>query len=78
MRQRPRAINDRPYKELSTVVCRNNKMEWQRRKAIKESAGQDASVEKMKVREWQLKAKDFTEQTGLKRDYIRERAALQK
>jgi Phage minor capsid protein 2. len=51
---------------------------WKRRQAVKEAAGVDAITEKKKVREGQLRLKDFTEQTGLKRDYSRERIVNEK
>lgn len=50
-----------------------NVRKWKRKQKVKEAADLDSSIEKIKVREWQLKAKDFVGQTGLRRDYVRER-----
>ena len=42
-----------------------------------EAAGLDSSAAKSKVREWQAAQRDFIRQTGLTRDYFRERAGNQ-
>ncbi|MBN1535953.1 MAG: phage minor capsid protein [Anaerolineales bacterium] len=47
--------------------------EWKRREEALKAAGLDASEETAKVREWQAKMRDFTKQTGLYRQYERER-----
>ena len=46
---------------------------WKRREKMKDAAGFDASVEKLKVSEWQDRATDFVRQTKLQRQFIRER-----
>lgn len=52
-----------------------NVRDWIRKQKVKEAAGIDATEEKLKVREWRSRVKDFTDQTDLKRDYNRERVA---
>lgn len=46
---------------------------WKRRAMCVEAVGGDASAELKKVREWQSKARDFCKQTGIQRDYMREK-----
>lgn len=50
---------------------------WKREASAMEAAGLDSSAAKSKVREWQAVQRDFIEQTGLTRDYFRERAGNQ-
>lgn len=66
-----------PYYDATQILRKleRNVREWKKRQKVKEAAGLDTSAEKRKVREWQLKAKSFTDQTGIKRDYSRERIA---
>lgn len=49
--------------------------EWKREAGAFEAAGMDASYARGKVREWQARQRDFIRQTGLRRDYFRERVA---
>lgn len=46
--------------------------EWKRRRDVLTAAGQDASAETAKVKEWQARMRDFTKQTGLQRQPERE------
>jgi hypothetical protein len=46
---------------------------WKRQEEALKAAGLDASAETAKVREWQARMRDFTKQTGLYRQYERER-----
>lgn len=46
---------------------------WKRQEGALKAAGLDASGETAKVREWQARARDFTRQTGLRRQPERER-----
>jgi len=50
---------------------------WKREAGAIEAAGLDNSAANLKVREWQARQRDFMEQTGLRRDYFRERAGKQ-
>lgn len=50
---------------------------WKREASALEAAGQDSSKAVGKVREWQARQRDFIDQTGLQRDYFRERAGAQ-
>ena len=50
---------------------------WKREASAMEAAGLDSSAAKSKVREWQAAQRDFIRQTGLTRDYFRERAGNQ-
>ncbi|NLL92518.1 MAG: hypothetical protein GX222_08960 [Ruminococcaceae bacterium] len=50
---------------------------WKREKGAYEAAGLDSSFASGKVREWQARQRDFISQTGLRRDYFRERAEKQ-
>ncbi|MDL2273441.1 phage minor capsid protein [Oscillospiraceae bacterium OttesenSCG-928-G22] len=50
---------------------------WKREASALDSAGQDNSAAKAKIREWQARQRDFIEQTDLRRDYFRERAGAQ-
>lgn len=50
---------------------------WKREASAMEAAGFDSSAAKSKVREWQAVQRDFINQTGLTRDYFRERAGNQ-
>jgi hypothetical protein len=48
---------------------------WKKRAATKEAAGLDNSAEKKKVSEWQAKQRTHLNETGLTRQYTRERIA---
>lgn len=50
---------------------------WKREEGAMDAAGLDSSTAKAKVREWQAAQRDFIDQTGLTRDYFRERAGAQ-
>lgn len=50
---------------------------WKREASAMEAAGLDNSAAVGKVREWQAAQRDFLDQTGLRRDYFRERAGAQ-
>ncbi|MGI6361784.1 MAG: phage minor capsid protein [Bacillota bacterium] len=50
---------------------------WKREGSAYDAAGLDNSFAKGKVREWQARQRDFISQTGLSRDYFRERAGVQ-
>lgn len=50
---------------------------WKRESGALEAAGVDNATAKDKVREWQAVQRDFIDQTGLRRDYFRERAGKQ-
>lgn len=50
---------------------------WKREADAMEAAGLDNSYAVKKVRTWQAEQRDFINQTGLKRDYFRERAGKQ-
>lgn len=50
---------------------------WKREQAGLDAAGLDSSAARQKVREWQAQQRDFIRQTGLPRDYFRERAGKQ-
>ncbi len=50
---------------------------WKREASAMDAAGLDSSAAKSKVREWQATQRDFISQTGLTRDYFRERAGKQ-
>ncbi|MCL2670518.1 MAG: phage minor capsid protein [Clostridiales bacterium] len=50
---------------------------WKREASAMEAAGVDSSYAQAKVREWQARQRDFVSQTGLTRDYFRERAGKQ-
>lgn len=50
---------------------------WKREASAMEAAGLDSSAAKEKIREWQGRQRDFTNQTGLRRDYFRERGGAQ-
>lgn len=50
---------------------------YKREAAGLEAAGEDARAVRGKIREWQAKQRDFVNQTGLRRDYFRERAGKQ-
>ncbi|MDO4541487.1 MAG: phage minor capsid protein [Bacillota bacterium] len=54
-----------------------NIRKWKRETAALEAAGEDSSFAESRVRQWQAVQRDFTAQTGLKRDYFRERAGKQ-
>lgn len=64
-----------PYYEATQMQRRLERgvREWKKRQKVKEAAGIDASAEKIKVREWQSRVREFAEQTGLSRQYTRER-----
>lgn len=50
---------------------------WKRETDALDAAGLDNSAAKSKVRAWQARQRDFINQTGLRRDYFRERAGKQ-
>lgn len=50
---------------------------WKRESSALDAAGVDNAAAKGKVREWQAAQRDFIDQTGLRRDYFRERAGKQ-
>lgn len=50
---------------------------WKRESSALDAAGVDNAAAKGKVREWQAVQRDFIDQTGLQRDYFRERAGKQ-
>ncbi len=50
---------------------------WKREASALEAAGQDSSQARAKVREWQERIRDYLKETGLQRDYFRERAGKQ-
>lgn len=50
---------------------------WKREANAMDAAGLDSASAKRKVREWQARQQDFIGQTGLRRDYFRERAGTQ-
>ena len=48
---------------------------WKREQLALEAAGQDSGEASKKIREWQGQLRDFTDQTGLKRQSAREQVA---
>lgn len=50
---------------------------WKRESSALEAGGQDNAAAKDKVRSWQAAQRDFIKETGLQRDYFRERAGAQ-
>lgn len=50
---------------------------WKREASAMDAAGLDSSAAKSKVRAWQAVQRNFINQTGLTRDYFRERAGKQ-
>jgi hypothetical protein len=50
---------------------------WKRESSAMDAAGLDSRFAASKVREWQSVQRDFIKQTGLRRDYFRERAGKQ-
>jgi len=50
---------------------------WKREASALDFAGQDNGAAKVKIRSWQARQRDFIGQTGLRRDYFRERAGAQ-
>jgi hypothetical protein len=50
---------------------------WKREASALGAGRQDNSTAKGKIGEWQARQRDFIEQTGLRRDYFRERAGKQ-
>ncbi len=50
---------------------------WKREASAMDAAGLDNSAARDKVRYWQARQRDFIDQTGLRRDYFRERAGKQ-
>lgn len=50
---------------------------WKREASALDAAGLDNGAAVGKVREWQARQRDFIDQTGLTRDYFRERAGAQ-
>jgi len=49
--------------------------EWKKREKVKKAANIDAKLEKSKVKYWQNRLIAFSAETGIKRDYSRERVA---
>jgi len=49
---------------------------YKKKAAIDEAAGLDNTKERLKIGEWQAKARDFTKQTGIMRDAQRERIGM--
>lgn len=45
---------------------------WKRQADMEQSVGEDNTIARTKIFEWQKKARELCEQTGLKRDYARE------
>ena len=66
-----------PYYDATQIQrgIERNVRKWKRRQAVKEAGGEDSLFERRKVREWQQRAMDFANRTGLKRGYDRERVA---
>lgn len=54
-----------------------NIRKWKREASAMEAAGLDSSAAKAKVKQYQAAQRDFIDQTGLRRDYFRERAGAQ-
>ncbi|MFV0351421.1 MAG: phage minor capsid protein [Oscillospiraceae bacterium] len=54
-----------------------NIRKWKRESAGLDAAGLDSSDANAKIKEWQTKQRDLIHQTGLQRDYFRERAGKQ-
>ena len=50
---------------------------WKREASALEAAGLDNTKARSKIREWQARQRDFIDQTGLRRDYFRERGGNQ-
>lgn len=50
---------------------------WKREASALEAGGVDDTAARRKIREWQARQRDFIDQTGLRRDYFRERAGVQ-
>lgn len=50
---------------------------WKRTRSAYDAAGLDSSGARHKISEWQTRQRDFIKQTGLRRDYFRERAGAQ-
>lgn len=50
---------------------------WKRESSALECGGSDNSTAKNKVQEWQARQRDLIKQTGLRRDYFRERGGKQ-
>jgi hypothetical protein len=50
---------------------------WKREASALDAAGQDNTAAMGKMRQWQARQRDFIDQTGLRRDYFRERAGTQ-
>lgn len=48
---------------------------WKRENAAMKAAGLDTEESAIKIRSWQARQRDFTEKTGLKRQFERERSA---
>ena len=46
---------------------------WKREASANEAAGLDSTAARAKVHEWQARQRDFISQTGMSRDYFRER-----
>lgn len=50
---------------------------WKREYVAMEAAGLDTTESAAKVQQWQARQRDFLRQTGLKRQYARERISVQ-
>lgn len=50
---------------------------WKREAGAMDAAGLDSGYARMKVEKWQARQRNFIKQTGLRRDYFRERAGKQ-
>lgn len=50
---------------------------WKREQVALEAAGLDSGAARQKIRDWQAQQREFIRQTGLPRDYFRERAGKQ-
>lgn len=73
----PRTVSRYEGEQRLRLIERNIR-KYKRKSIVLESAGVDASFEKSKVREWQHKAKKFTDETGIKRKYFREKVDYKK
>jgi len=50
---------------------------WKREASAMDAAGLDSGAARLKIRDWQARQRDFVSQTGLTRDYFRERGGAQ-
>ena len=49
-----------------------NVRKYKRQALTQEAAGIDNTAARQKIGEWQAKAREFTKQTGIERDHVRE------